>query len=140
MRTVMRFICAIALAAAGAIVSVPAPATAAPAAPAVSDAKPGFRVLVFTKTAGERRSSIKDGVEAIRELGKQDGFAVEATDDATRFTDEVLQRFRAVVFLNTTGDVLNDAQQAAFERYFKDGGGFLGIHSAAETEPNWEFY
>jgi cytochrome c len=141
MRTVIRFVCAIVLAGAGALVpAAAAPAAPVPAAPAAAAAKPGFRVLVFTKTAGERRPSIKAGVEAVRELGKQRGFAVEATDDASRFTGEVLQRFRAVIFLNTTGDVLNDAQQAAFERYFKEGGGFLGIHSAAETEPDWPFY
>ncbi|HEY7486890.1 MAG TPA: ThuA domain-containing protein [Streptosporangiaceae bacterium] len=102
--------------------------------------KTDFRVLVFTKTAGERRSSIKAGVEAIRDIGRRNNFSVEASDDAGRFTDATLKRYRAVVFLNTTGDVLNDAQQAAFERYFTDGGGYLGIRAAAETEPDWAFY
>jgi len=118
MRTLIRFVCAVALAGAGALAPVAAsataapavPAPAAPAAPTLTDAKPTFRVLVFTKTAGERRSSIKAGVDAIRELGKRRGFAVEATDDATRFTDDVLHRFRTVIFLNTTGDVLDAGQ------------------------------
>jgi glucose/arabinose dehydrogenase/type 1 glutamine amidotransferase len=136
-----------ALAVAGLAGVAAAPGTAADAAagpPAAAQGgapgKPGYRVLVFTKNAGERRSSVKAGVAAIRELGRRHGFAVESTDDAGRFTDQTLKRFRAVVFLNTTGDVLGDAQQAAFERYFTDGGGFLGIHAAAETEPDWPFY
>ena len=61
------------------------------------------------------------------------------TDDARKFTARNLKQYRVVVFLNTSGDVLNDAQQAAFEDYYRDGGGFVGIHSAIETEPDWSF-
>src|ERR687895_904032 len=144
MRTAIRLICAMALVGAGlSLPSAPVRAAAQATQPTKAAAwagGPGYRVLVFTKTAGERRSSIKAGVAAIRDIGRRHGFTVEATDDARWFTDRLLKRFRAVVFLNTTGDVLNDGQQAAFERYFTDGGGFLGIRSAAETEPDWDFY
>ncbi|MDR7328269.1 MULTISPECIES: ThuA domain-containing protein [Catenuloplanes] len=103
--------------------------------------KPGsYRVLVFTKTTGERRASIPAAVAAIRLMGVANGFRVDETANAGAFTAANLGRYRAVVFLNTTGDVLNDAQQSAFEQYFTNGGGYLGVHAAAETEPDWDFY
>ena len=98
------------------------------------------RVLVFSKTAGFRHSSIPAGVAALRRLGQQHGFTVDATEDARVFTPNNLQRFRAVVFLNTTGDVLNPAQQDAFERFIQSGGGYVGIHAATDTEYDWPWY
>lgn len=97
-------------------------------------------VLVFTKTAGFRHASIRDGVRALEELGKQHGFGVVATDNANIFNDDSLRRFDAVVFLSTTGDVLNLSQEAAMERFVRAGGGFVGIHAAADTEYDWPFY
>ena len=97
-------------------------------------------VLVFTKTAGFRHDSIPDGIAAVQTLGRENGFAVEATEDAGRFTDEGLAPYRAVIFLNTTGDVLAADQERAFERYIRGGGGFVGIHSAADTEYDWAWY
>ncbi|HET9387465.1 MAG TPA: ThuA domain-containing protein, partial [Gemmatimonadales bacterium] len=98
------------------------------------------RVLVFSKTAGYRHSSIANGLAAIRQLGAQHGFAVDATEDATAFTQKNLRRYAAVVFLNTTGDVLDAAQQDDFERYIQAGGGYAGIHSATDTEYDWPWY
>ncbi|MFP3986843.1 ThuA domain-containing protein [Streptomyces sp. E11-3] len=98
------------------------------------------RVLVFSKTAGFRHDSIPDGIAAIRELGAEHGFAVDATEDARVFRPSRLRRYDAVVWLSTTGDVLNSAQQTAFEEYVGDGGGYVGVHAAADTEYDWEFY
>ncbi|MFL5610378.1 MAG: ThuA domain-containing protein [Gemmatimonadaceae bacterium] len=98
------------------------------------------RVLVFSKTAGYRHSSIGVGLAAIRKLGQQNGFSVDATEDAGAFTSKNLGRYRAVVFLNTTGDVLDNAQQDDFERYIQAGGGYVGIHSATDTEYDWPWY
>ncbi|HZG05053.1 MAG TPA: ThuA domain-containing protein [Streptomyces sp.] len=98
------------------------------------------RVLVFSKTAGFRHDSIPDGIAALRELGAQGGFAVDATEDAGAFTPDNLARYDAVVFLSTTGDVLNTTQQRAFERYIGGGGGYVGVHAAADTEYDWPFY
>jgi cytochrome c len=98
------------------------------------------RILVFTKTAGFRHASIPPAVRAIRELGQRNGLTVDATEDAAEFTASNLRRYRAVVFLLTTGDVLNEAQQAAFERFVRGGGGFAGVHSAADTEYGWAWY
>ncbi len=98
------------------------------------------RVLVFSKTAGFRHSSIETGVATIRALGKEMGFDVDASEDAAVFTDRNLRRYRAVVFMSTTGDILNDTQQGAFERYIQAGGGWVGVHSATDTEYDWPWY
>ncbi|MFJ8673883.1 ThuA domain-containing protein [Streptomyces sp. NPDC093589] len=98
------------------------------------------RVLVFSKTAGFRHDSLPDGIAAVKDLGAQHGFAVDATEDAGTFNDTDLARYDAVVFLSTTGDVLDSAQQTAFERYISDGGGYVGVHAAADTEYDWPFY
>jgi len=100
-----------------------------------------FSVLLFSKTAGWHHESILAGVPAIRALGELHDFKVFWTDDTNRvFNDRELAKYKAVIFLCTTGDVLNDQQQAAFERYIKAGGGFVGIHSASDTEYDWPWY
>jgi type 1 glutamine amidotransferase len=109
------------------------------ATPAVA-ADPAYDVLVFSKTAGFRHDSIAAGVQAVRDLGAADNFTVTATEDATAFTGANLARFETVVFLNTTGDVLDAAQQTAFESYVRAGGGYTGVHAAADTEYDWPFY
>ncbi|GAA2123901.1 ThuA domain-containing protein [Streptomyces synnematoformans] len=97
-------------------------------------------VLVFSKTAGFRHDSIPEGITAIEELGAENGFAVDATEDGGAFTAENLEKYEAVVFLSTTGDVLDADQQKAFEDYVAAGGGYVGVHSAADSEYDWEFY
>jgi len=101
---------------------------------------PRFAVLVFTKTTGFRHDSIPHGIGAIKTLGADHGFTVDSTEDAARFTDAALARYRVVVFLSTTGEILDDGQKAAFERYIRSGGGFAGIHSASDTEYQWAWY
>ncbi len=103
-------------------------------------AKPNPRVLVFSKTTGFRHSSIGTGIAALREIGKESGWTVTATEDANVFTPENLAKFDVVVFLSTTGDILNATQQAAFERFVRGGGGFVGVHSATDTEYDWAWY
>ncbi|MGK5441761.1 ThuA domain-containing protein [Micromonospora sp. URMC 105] len=110
-----------------------------PATPA-SAADAPYDVLVFSKTAGFRHDSIAVGTQAIRDLGAANSFTVTATEDAAAFTTGNLAQYEAVIFLNTTGDVLNATQQTAFESYIGSGGGFVGVHSAADTEYNWSFY
>jgi PKD repeat protein/glucose/arabinose dehydrogenase len=118
--------------------------TASASAPAIAAPEPTssgiqYKVLVFTKSVGTKHASTVAGVNAIRQLGKQLRFTVEETDDAGKFDAPHLKQFRVVVFLNTYGDVLDPAQQAAFESYYRDGGGFVGVHSAIETETDWSF-
>lgn len=99
-----------------------------------------FRALVFSKTAAFRHDSIPQGIAAIQTLGTQNNFQVDATEDATLFRDDILSHYKTVIWLSTTGDVLNDTQQAAFERFIRAGGGYVGIHSAADTEYTWPWY
>lgn len=99
-----------------------------------------FKALVFSKTTGFRHASIPDGITALQSLAAEHGFEVVATEDAGVFTPEGLEPYQVVIFLNTTGDVLDEAQQAAFEAYIRTGRGFVGIHSAADTEYDWPFY
>jgi type 1 glutamine amidotransferase len=107
---------------------------------ATAETKSRFAILVFSKTTGFRHDSIPQGIAAMRALGADHGFSVDSTEDATRFTDAELARYKVVVFLSTTGDILDDNQKVAFERYIQSGGGFVGIHSASDTEYRWAWY
>jgi cytochrome c len=107
---------------------------------AAPDAAPAPRILVFTKTTAFRHTSIPTALRAVRELGGQSRLVVDATEDGRAFTPSNLARYEAVVFLLTTGDVLDNRQQAAFERFIRRGGGFAGVHSAADTEYGWSWY
>ncbi|MEM1118884.1 MAG: ThuA domain-containing protein [Bacteroidota bacterium] len=97
-------------------------------------------VLVFSKTESFRHGSIAAGQTALLEMGNKHGFRVDTTENADIFKEENLQNYNVVVFLNTTGDVLNDAQQLEFNRFIQAGGGFVGIHAAADTEYGWAWY
>jgi len=99
-----------------------------------------FHVLIFSKTAGYRHESIPQAIAAIKALGSGHGFAVASTEDAAVFNDADLTRYKVVIFLNTTGDILDPAQKEAFERYIRSGGGFVGVHSASDTEYRWPWY
>ncbi|MFK7984319.1 MAG: ThuA domain-containing protein [Saprospiraceae bacterium] len=97
-------------------------------------------VLVFSKTAGFKHASIEAGEIALMDLGKKHGFRVDTTKNAAIFKEENLKNYNVVVFLNTTGDILDDAQQLEFNRFIQAGGGFVGIHAAADTEYDWTWY
>lgn len=97
-------------------------------------------IMVFSKTEGYRHNSIEQGIEAVKLLGQQHGVAVFATEDASYFNESDLARFDAVLFLNTTGTLFNEEQRDAFEAYIQNGGGFAGLHSAADTEYDWPWY
>lgn len=98
------------------------------------------RILIFSKTAGYRHSSIGVGKEAIMKLGNENGFEVDTTENADYFNEDSLKKYAAVVFLHTTGDLLNNYQEADFERYIQAGGGYVGIHAASDAEYDWGWY
>lgn len=110
--------------------------------PASQTAPAGERpaVLVFYKTQGFRHTSIAAGLAAFQRLGRENNLRIDTTRLATRFVADTLRRYAAVVFLNTTGDVLDPAQQVAFERYIGQGHGFMGVHAATDTEYDWPWY
>lgn len=98
------------------------------------------RVLVLKKTAGYPHGSIPKGALAIMKLGEENGFAVDTTVDANKIEEGNLKKYAALIFLSTTGDFLNPKQQNALQRYIQAGGGFVGIHAAADAEYNWPWY
>jgi type 1 glutamine amidotransferase len=130
-RSVAAAILPICLGAWGAAVQAACPPIGSPAS---------FSILVFSRTAGYRHESIEAGIAALQALGREHGFRVDATESPAQFNDVTLAGYQAVVFLNTTGDVLNPAQEAAFERFIRRGCGFAGVHSATDTEYDWPWY
>ena len=112
-------------------------ATAAPSHAAAA----AFKVLVFSKTTGFRHDSIPAGIQAIRSLGAANNFTVDATEDDTLFTDANLAQYQTVIFLSSTGDpVSTQAEKDAFQRYIEHGGGFVGVHAAADSGYSWAWY
>ena len=97
-------------------------------------------ILVFSKTTGWRHESIEPGKEALKKIAAENGLDITLTEDATFFTDSNLKNYDAVIFLNTTETIFNDRQREAFKSYIQSGGGFVGIHSAADTEYDWPWY
>jgi cytochrome c len=103
-----------------------------------------YRVLVFSKTLGFRHANIPLGIAALKSLVATNGFAVDATEDSTAFSPSNLARYKAVVFLSATGDVMNSEQEDALQHYILGGGGFVGIHGAlfgpSACEDKWAWY
>ncbi len=98
------------------------------------------KVLVFSKAAAVRHESIPAAVAAMQKLGAENGIDIDTTRDASQFNEANLAKYGAVIFLLTTGNVLDYRQEAAFERYIQAGGGYIGVHSASDTEYDWGWY
>ncbi|MEE2888878.1 MAG: ThuA domain-containing protein [Planctomycetota bacterium] len=97
-------------------------------------------ILVYSRTTGFRHGSIGEGKKALKKLADKNGFNIEITEDPTAFSAEKLRQHEVVVFLNTTQDVLDATQESVFEDWIRSGGGYVGIHSASDTEYKWTFY
>lgn len=95
------------------------------------------KILLFSKTAAFRHASVPEGIGMIRDCAHDAGVAVHATEDTSEFTDANLAAYDAVVWLQVTGDVLDLAERAAFDRYLRGGGGFAGIHATSDAERSW---
>jgi cytochrome c len=98
------------------------------------------KVLVFIKTSGFHHESIPAGIAAIEKIGRENNFSIDTSSDASVFNNNDLKKYRTVIFLSTTGDLLNSDEQVAFQRYIEAGGGFMGIHAAADAEYDWAWY
>jgi type 1 glutamine amidotransferase len=98
------------------------------------------KILVFSATKGFRHNSIEAGKAALLKMGSEKSWNMDTTEDARVFTEANLKQYGAVLFLNTTGNVLDDEQQVAFQKYIQAGGGFVGIHAATDTEYDWPWY
>ncbi|MCE6988469.1 ThuA domain-containing protein [Dyadobacter sp. CY323] len=100
------------------------------------------KVLVYTRNGkGYVHDNIAKSVEAIQAIGKQNGFVVDSTSDASKFTDDNLKQYDVLFFSNTNNDVFDtDAQRVALMRYMQAGGNFVGLHSASGTERKWKWF
>ena len=105
----------------------------------LSEAKTS-NILVFTKTSGYRHQSIEKGVSTLKKLGTTNGFKITHTEDAAIFAETGLLDFDLVIFLSTTMDILNSEEEAGFKNYINQGGSFMGIHAASDTEYEWPWY
>ena len=99
-----------------------------------------FKALLVTTTKGWHHESIHYGVVAIKELAARNFFDVVLFEDPNSFNDKFLEQFQVIIFLNTTGDIFDSTQQKAMERFIRSGKGFVGIHSASDTEYDWDWY
>lgn len=98
-------------------------------------------VLIFTRTGGFRHddaiaaatSSLPARLEAL-------GITSELTEAPAALEADNLARFRAVCFLYTSGTVMTERGRASVEAFVERGGGWVGLHSAADTEYEWPFY
>ena len=106
----------------------------------VAQEKKQFNALLVTKTAGWHHESINEGVTAIKELATRNFFNVQWHQEGATVTDKYLENFQVIIFLNTTGDIFKADEQKAIEKFIKAGKGFVGIHSASDTEYGWEWY
>ena len=98
---------------------------------------------MFSKNTYFFHTSIPKGNAAIIKLGAENGFDVDTTTNAEYFTEDSLKRYAAVIFLNNadnSGSLLNNYQEAEFERYIQSGGGYVGIHAASDAEYDWGWY
>lgn len=98
------------------------------------------KVFVYYKTAGFKHESIPAGLAALEKICSNNGLTFFSSPDSSHFNTGTLTKYATVIFLNTTGNVLNNTQQEALMAYIRAGGGFLGIHSAADTEADWPWY
>jgi type 1 glutamine amidotransferase len=102
----------------------------------------GADVLVYTRNGeGYVHENISYGVDMIEELGKEYGFTVTTSDDPGQFTRENLRQYDALIFANTNNEAFtSDAQREALQWYVRQGGGFVGIHSASGSERDWPWF
>ncbi|CAN5115816.1 hypothetical protein BH23BAC1_BH23BAC1_14050 [soil metagenome] len=105
-----------------------------------SYAQSNINVLVYSRTTDYRHPAIESGLKAFNSLASEKGFNITSTEEAEMFTPENLKNFTAVVFLNTSGVILDENQKKAFQDYILNGGGFVGVHAASFTELDWPWF
>jgi uncharacterized protein len=99
-----------------------------------------FKALLITTTRGWQHESRHNGVVALRELATRNFFDLVYWEDPNGFTDKYVEQFQVIIFLNTTGNIFDSAQQMVMERFIQSGKGYVGIHSASDTEYDWAWY
>jgi uncharacterized protein len=99
-----------------------------------------FKALLVTTTKGWHHEALHSGVLAIQQMGQKNNFDVVLWEDPNGFTDRYVSQFNVIIFLHTTGDIFDTAQQRVMERFIRSGKGYVGVHSASDTEYDWDWY
>ena len=99
-----------------------------------------YSVLVITETKGWVHDSIESGLKLIQNIGNKNNFNVYHSDNSSVITYKNLKGIKTIIFLNTTEEILTDVEQKVMESFIKSGKGFVGVHAAADTEYNWQWY
>jgi type 1 glutamine amidotransferase len=100
-----------------------------------------FQVLLFTKSLDFHHLSIQNGVSMFKELSQDNHFGLTWTEQSDFFDNQdQLNSMDVIVFMNTSGDILNDNQRVALQEYMRQGGNFVAIHSASFTMMEWPWY
>ena len=99
-----------------------------------------YSVLVITETKGWIHDSIESGLKLIQNIGNKNNFNVYHSDNSSVITYKNLKEIKTIIFLNTTEEILTDVEQKVMESFIKSGKGFVGVHAAADTEYNWQWY
>ncbi|MCP3983903.1 MAG: ThuA domain-containing protein [bacterium] len=99
-------------------------------------------ILVFTKTNGFRhQEAIPAGLELLESIAQERGWSIFHTENGAAFTPEILSRFAATVWHNSSGDTLSPDQREAFKSWLLAGGGFVGLHGAGgDPAYDWAWY
>jgi TonB family protein len=90
-------------------------------------------ILTFSK-------SIKTVQNALKELAAENNFDIDFSEDSTVFNSTTLSKYNVIIFLNTSGNILDENGERAFQKFIENKGGFVGLHGALDTEYDWGWY
>src|SRR5690349_2968499 len=107
-----------------------------------ADIKGPNAILIFSKTNGYREEpAIQASNTALAAIAKKRGWPSFVTENAAVMNADQLARFKLVIWNNTSGDVLTEAQRAAFKTWMENGGAFVGTHGAGgDPHYDWPWY
>ncbi|KZT06168.1 class I glutamine amidotransferase-like protein [Laetiporus sulphureus 93-53] len=98
------------------------------------------RILIYSATRGYRHDSIPTSIEALQAKAASINVQFDATEDQSWFTNNRLKEYDALLFLNNSGEILDEPGKAALQKYLDFGGNFIGVHCASACPYNDEFF
>jgi len=99
-----------------------------------------INVLAFSKTERYRHESIESGKTSLRKLADENNFHIDFSEDASVFNKDKLTQYNVIIFLCTSGNILDANEETALRKFIENKGGLVGIHSATDTEYDWDWY
>ena len=99
-----------------------------------------FKALLVVQTAGWQHESTFSAIPAMEKMAARHDFKLDLKQRAMPVNEKMLANYDVVIFINTTGDIFSDAEQAAMEKFIQSGKGWVGVHAASDTEYDWKWY